>query len=77
MAKRKVNYMDTARRYGRSHLPASAWSDKDIKALADLLRTIAVRSYGDGFNAGYASGHEEQMKMRIADANERAATSPL
>jgi len=67
----KWKYTDMARRFARGHLPATAWTDKDIKALADLLGIVRMRSYGDGFNEGYAAGHEDQMKMRVQDAMER------
>ena len=51
--KNKMKYTDMARRFGRGHLPARVWTDKDIKALADLLRTTRVKGYADGFKAGH------------------------
>lgn len=64
-------FADIARRFARGHLPASAWSDKDIYALADLLSGVRMRAYGQGFNDGYQQGHDDQMKMRVQDAMER------
>jgi flagellar biosynthesis/type III secretory pathway protein FliH len=75
MSATKWKFTDMARRYARGHLSASAWTDKDIKALADMLGVVRMRAYrdgfnqgyADGFNQGYAAGHEEQMKMRVQD----------
>jgi hypothetical protein len=71
--KPKWKYTEMARRFARAHLPASAWTDKDIKALADLLGHVRTRAYGNGFNDGYGAGHEDQMRMRVQDAMEREA----
>ena len=72
MAERpKDNYKSMARRLGRNHFPASAWTDRDIKALADLLRSAKLKGFGEGFNAGYSKGSDDQMAMRILDAKER------
>jgi hypothetical protein len=68
---KKWKYIDMARRFARGHLPAADWTDKDVKALAALLRIVRVRAYGDGFNKGYEAGHEDQMKMRVQDQLER------
>lgn len=70
--KKRPKWAEVAKRFARGHLPASAWTAKDIKALAALLGLTAMRSYGDGFNKGYQQGHDDQMKFRVAEALEKA-----
>lgn len=57
-----------ARIWMRSHFPG-----ENYQRLAALLRVVATRAYGRGFNDGYSAGHEDQMRARILDAQEREA----
>jgi hypothetical protein len=58
MSKLKQNkFIDIARRFARKHLPAAAWNDSDIKALASLLRMTKIQAYAQGFNEGYPAGY--------------------
>lgn len=57
---KRIGWADKARAYARAHMPARSWRDKDIKALADLLRITHVKAYGDGFNEG-----ADYMKVKL------------
>lgn len=63
--------------------------DKNIQALSDKAfdktkyswirsKTLWDIAFDAGYEAGYSNGHEDQMKMRIADAieNNKKQTHP-